>query len=244
MTFSVQDQNIELLTDDRVFSPSPHGTEGLGSCIRIEKGEKVLDIGTGSGILGIFAAKKGGKVIATDLSIYAVNLTKVNAEKNHVVMDIRQGDLFQPVHDQTFDVIIANVPQEVLSPKLLEKYSEDTVMGIYGGSNGNEILLRLLQDASRHMHEKTRLYVVAYAMADYRTTIQYIITHFNARLINFFTSQVKDFVYDDLEWYMGRAVEGFMSLYKKGSAYLSDLFVFELTLKQHLMLDNKETRKR
>ena len=231
MIFSVQDQNIELITDDKVFSPSLHGTEGLGSCIRIENGDTVLDIGTGTGILGILAAKKGGKVIATDLSIHAVNLTKKNAEKNQVILDVRQGDLFQPIDNQSFDVIIANLPQEVLSPKLLERYSKETVMGMHGGNNGNEILLRFLQDVSHHMSAKTRLYVVAYAMADFRTTIQYIITHFQVRLVNFLTSEVKNFVYDDLEWYMGRAADGFMNLYKKENTYFSDLFVFELTLK-------------
>ena len=44
----------------------------------VEKGAKVLDVGTGCGILGIFAAEKAATVVAVDLNPYAVCCAREN----------------------------------------------------------------------------------------------------------------------------------------------------------------------
>jgi len=78
----------------------------------INKGDVVLDIGTGAGIQAIFAAEKASKVVATDLNQDAVDDTIYNAKIHGVdhLIDARQGDLFGPVKDdEKFDVIIFNI---------------------------------------------------------------------------------------------------------------------------------------
>ena len=81
--------------------------------LTVNKGDTVLDIGTGCGILGIIAAEKASKVIATDINPYAIRCAKENAKLNKVENKIFfiQGDLFKPIkHGEKFDLILFNAP--------------------------------------------------------------------------------------------------------------------------------------
>jgi len=78
----------------------------------IAPGEEVLDIGTGSGIQAIFAARNARRVVATDLGPDAVKSAQYNVQHHGLAskVEIRQGDLFAPVrNDEKFDVIINNI---------------------------------------------------------------------------------------------------------------------------------------
>jgi HemK-related putative methylase len=75
-------------------------------------GSSVLDMGTGSGIGAVFAAAWAGKVPAVDLNPEAVRCARINALLNRVEdrVDVVQGDLFGPVGDERFDVVLFNPP--------------------------------------------------------------------------------------------------------------------------------------
>lgn len=117
--FIIQGRKIKIRSNPLVFHPSPHGTKGLGKNIKISKDESVLDVGTGTGILAIFAAKMGGKVWAVDILDDAVECTRQNALLNETDILVWKSDLFQKVPKRKYDVIIANVSQELLSPKII-----------------------------------------------------------------------------------------------------------------------------
>jgi len=231
MKYLIQNQQIEITTNDKVFKPSVHGASTLGSSVKINKGETVLDVGTGSGLMAILAAKLGGIISATDILPEAVASTQDNAKANSVIIETKIGDLFEKFEGKKFDVIIANLPQENLSPKIINSSQKEIVTGMDGGSNGNEIILKLLAAAPEHMHTKSRLYVVAYSMSNHRETLKFLVEHYNTKLINFYTGPVKDYLYSDLGWYLNESQKGNISIYKKGDKYFADVFVFELTLK-------------
>ena len=71
-----------------------------------------LDVGTGCGILGVFAALRGYKVTAVDIEPGAVACACTNAVLNRVEtrMLVMEGDLFSPVKGQSFDVVLFNLP--------------------------------------------------------------------------------------------------------------------------------------
>jgi len=76
-------------------------------------GARVLDVGTGSGILAIAAAKRGaGKVVAVDIDPLAVRAATENAKGNDVSVDIRAGSVADVVG--TFDMVLANLVGPVL----------------------------------------------------------------------------------------------------------------------------------
>lgn len=68
-------------------------------------------MGTGSGAIAIYCAKKGAKVIASDISFLAARTAKLNSRLNKVNLDIRECDLFDCyVPGEEFDIIIFNPP--------------------------------------------------------------------------------------------------------------------------------------
>jgi release factor glutamine methyltransferase len=76
------------------------------------RGKSVLDLGCGTGLFAIAAAKLGAaEVWATDLSPAAVDCTRLNAERNSVEVVAKAGDLFEPVAGRTFDLIVTVPPQ-------------------------------------------------------------------------------------------------------------------------------------
>lgn len=73
---------------------------------------RVLDLGCGSGAGAIFAAQRGARVIASDLNPEAVRCAEINAMLNHLEdrIETRFGDLFAPVENERFDLVLFNPP--------------------------------------------------------------------------------------------------------------------------------------
>lgn len=80
--------------------------------LELETDSRVLDLGTGTGICAISAASKGVDVTATDIDPAAVRCARTNVLINDMEDRVRviEGDLFQPVERQRFDLVIFNPP--------------------------------------------------------------------------------------------------------------------------------------
>ncbi len=80
--------------------------------LQAPEGSSVLDMGAGSGIGAVFAARWAGRVTAVDINPDAVRCARINALLNGVedIVTAVQGDLFAPVAGETFDVILFNPP--------------------------------------------------------------------------------------------------------------------------------------
>ena len=72
----------------------------------------VLDLGTGTGVCAIASARMGAQVTATDISPIAVRCARANVVVNNLEGRIRvlEGDLFEPVGSERFDLVIFNPP--------------------------------------------------------------------------------------------------------------------------------------
>lgn len=78
----------------------------------IPPGSIVLDMGTGSGVGAVFAARNAARVVAVDVNPEAVRCARINVLLHHAEdrVDVIEGDLFEPVADMRFDVILFNPP--------------------------------------------------------------------------------------------------------------------------------------
>lgn len=102
------------------FGTGTHETTAM--CVEmIEKhyhGGKVLDVGTGSGILAIAAARLGAdSVLGVDIDPMAVRVAQENVEKNGLSreIDIRQGDLVAGLDNVQCEFAVANILADVIA---------------------------------------------------------------------------------------------------------------------------------
>lgn len=79
------------------------------------EGRRVLDMGSGTGVLAILAAKKGASYVeAIDVDEWAFRNAQENFERNHVVVTPLLGDASLLTEDKHFDVILANINRNIL----------------------------------------------------------------------------------------------------------------------------------
>ena len=158
---------IELEIPKGTWPPPPSSVE-LAQLLDVQAGERVLELGCGSGLLSIAAAKLGaGRVVATDLEGNALQAAKRNAFRNGVGdrIEFRAGSWYEALPDaapglrsERFDVIIATPPQtpgpEHFGPK-------------YGGPEGTGNLFKILQGAPALLDpDRGRLWIMAISLAN------------------------------------------------------------------------------
>jgi ribosomal protein L11 methyltransferase len=108
----------------RVVIPGERSeTRYPGAKLRVQS-FKVLDIGAGSGVLAIAAAKEGAEALAIEIDTRAAAIAAINAEQNHVAARMRviAGDGARYVAGKRFDLVFANIlmrPLIWLAPKLV-----------------------------------------------------------------------------------------------------------------------------
>ncbi len=109
---------------------------------------KVLDMGTGSGLLAIGAVKsrRVKSVTATDVNKAALKVAATKAKEAGLKIRFVLSNLFQKVPGQKFDTIIFNPPYLPQDKGISDK-------SIYGGRKGYETIERFLNSSSRYLSE-------------------------------------------------------------------------------------------
>ncbi len=123
--------------------------------LRVQPGERVLEIGAGLGLFAVLAAREGARVVATDVVEEAVATVRLNAQLNGVSVDARLGDCYAPVAGERFDLICTNPPQMPTPP---ERERDDAAAAAdNGGADGWAILDRVIAGARAHLAPGGRL---------------------------------------------------------------------------------------
>nr|WP_298721575.1 50S ribosomal protein L3 N(5)-glutamine methyltransferase [uncultured Steroidobacter sp.] len=159
----------EFYVDDRVLVPRSPIAELIEAQFRPwidpARVRRILDIGTGSGCIAIASALAfpKAKVDAADLSPDALAVTRKNIERHGVQQRVRavRSDVFDSLQDESYDVIVSNPPyvgdDELAS--LPEEYRREPVMGLHGGSDGLDIVHRIIDQAAAHLRPQGILIV-------------------------------------------------------------------------------------
>lgn len=140
--------------------------------LTVRKGEKVLDMGTGCGILGIIAAEKASLVVAIDINPTAVRCAKENAKLNGVVdkMFFIQGDLFTPLKmEEKFDLILFNAPYLPTEPFEGKTFVE---LAWAGGASGRSVIDRFLEGIYEHINSGGRVLLMQSTLANVNKTMK------------------------------------------------------------------------
>lgn len=80
-------------------------------------GERVLDLGTGQGFQAALASQHASSVIATDINARALHLARLAMRMNNLGgIEFREGSFFEPVQNETFDLVVSNPPFVIAPP--------------------------------------------------------------------------------------------------------------------------------
>ncbi len=134
-------------------------------------GERVLEIGTGIGLAAVRAARAGAHVIATDVVEAAVRCARENAVLNGVAdrVDVRLGDVFEPVRGLAFDLICTSPPQMPTPPD--RERTDAMAAADNGGRDGFRLLERVIAGAPAHLRPGGRLVFTLFAFLGIKTAL-------------------------------------------------------------------------
>jgi D-alanine-D-alanine ligase-like ATP-grasp enzyme len=161
MTVELPSGPVRLRLQPGVHVPPPSTLE-LARLLDVRPGERVLELGCGSGVLSLAAAGLGaGRVVAVDLDPAALASATGNAALNGFAgrIETRAGSWYEPIAEgERFDAIIATPPQtpgqRPFGPR-------------YGGADGAKHLLAVIDGAPGRLDpERGRLWLVAISIAN------------------------------------------------------------------------------
>jgi D-alanine-D-alanine ligase-like ATP-grasp enzyme/methylase of polypeptide subunit release factors len=170
---------VDLTIPEGVHLP-PASTVELANLLDVRQGERVLDLGCGSGLLSIAAAMLGaGCVVATDIDPCSLDATMKNAQANGVAekITVRGGSWYEALNGYSvsgagrFDVIIATPPQTPGPHPFGSRY---------GGPDGTKHLSTILQGAPAFLnHDRGRLWLMAISLANPSALLRQVRQYFH-----------------------------------------------------------------
>ncbi len=145
--FVASDDNPQEGDDPPDFVAAYTSTSRLCDCLTPRsKMKTALDVGTGSGVQALLAARHARHVIATDVNPRALAYTELNAALNGFAnIEVRRGSFFDAVAGERFDLITCNAPY-VVSPENRWAYRDS-------GLRGDEVSERVVRAAADHLAE-------------------------------------------------------------------------------------------
>ena len=166
----------EFKVHPNVYEPA-EDTFLLAGNLDVHRGERVLELGTGCGLLAILAAKAGVKVVATDINPSALECARVNAATQGVkdYIDFRLGDLFEPVFGERFDLIVFNPPYLPVRPE--EALGAPLDLAWEAGPDGRAVIDRFLGELPKHLTPNGRAMFVQSSLADISKTLRMLGTN-------------------------------------------------------------------
>ncbi len=154
----------------QVYQPA-EDTYLLADNLQVNRMSRVLEIGTGTGIIAIIAAKRASKVIATDINPHAIDCAVKNIISNKTYnVELRKGNLFEPVEGEKFDLILFNTPY---LPSSTDEKSDDELDAAWnGGLDGREVIDRFLEEVTDYLNPDGKVQMVQSSLSDNEKTLK------------------------------------------------------------------------
>ena len=160
-TFFVTDNVYEPAEDSFLFAEN----------LPVERSCRIVDVGTGCGILAVVAAKNAEHVLAIDLNPYAIRCAKRNAKLNEVIdkMDFVQGDLLGSLRGcSKFDLILFNAPYLPVQNKDKSWLERSWT----GGKSGRDVIYRFIDEVLEYLNPKGRILLMQSSLSGVDKTLQ------------------------------------------------------------------------
>lgn len=190
-TFYGENFNVK----EGVLIPRPETELLVDNAIEIlkeaEKPVKVLEIGTGSGIISVMLALliKDIQIIAVDINEKALELAKSNAIKHKVEdkIDFRLSNLYENVDEKDINMTISNPPYIADDYKLPENVKYEPSNALFGGKVGDE----LLKDIIDQTNERNIEYLLCEMGYDQKKPLEEYFKNFETKTSSFYKDYEK-----------------------------------------------------
>ena len=208
---SNQNYNFDALiksitVDKNIFQPNLTSQLSIETAItEIRNNSKVLDLGCGSGIIGIAVMKNFSNITmyCSDLDKKSIEITKSNFLQNNLQADIRIGNLFEPWKEKKFDYIINDVSgiSSVIakrSPWFGDKVPCDS------GEDGSNLALLIIKKASTYLTKNGTIQIPLISLSNVKKIVD---------LANKNFSEVK--IIKSRDWFLPKEMESIKDMMYK-----------------------------
>ena len=157
--------NLSLYVDNKVLVPRPE-TETLVQSILETFGSKqirVLDLGTGSGAIGLSLAKerKNWEIVCSDMSLEAIKVTKKNMSMNSLNVSLINSNWLAAFKNECFDLIVSNPPYiNPSDPRILsDGLKFEPIEALVSDCGGFKDIEQIVKESSKSLHNSGYLFL-------------------------------------------------------------------------------------
>jgi ribosomal protein L11 methylase PrmA len=149
------DISFDLKLDEGIFEPTGTTKLLIDAVVNNSKdvhGKKILDLGSGSGVVSISLCKQGfidSVMFASDLNDNSLRCISMNAKEHNCNITVKEGSLFEPWKEEMFDIIIDDISGVSTEVSKISNWFDGVPCD--SGIGGDELTNKVLSQSVKHL---------------------------------------------------------------------------------------------